>query len=89
MRKDPAKGKFYLNHHCTSLHRHRCIITSSVFEAKIGKPPDVAEADRVTETGEKEVELAGPVAALGVLVILKLNFCSLLTFLLLKICSTY
>ena len=41
--------------------------TSTVLEAEVGEPPDVAEADGVAEAREEEVALIVPVAAVGLL----------------------
>ena len=39
--------------------------TSSILEAEVGEPPDVAEAHGVGDAGEGEVPLAPPGATLG------------------------
>lgn len=45
-------------------------LTSSVLEAEVGEPPDIAEPHSVGDTREDEVPLAGPGAALLLLLFL-------------------
>ena len=47
------------------------LLTSSIFVAKVGEPPDVAETHGHGDAGEQEVELAAEGAPLLVLVLAK------------------
>ena len=40
------------------------LLTSSISEAEVGEPPDVAQADGVAHHGEEEVQLAAPLLPL-------------------------
>ena len=42
---------------------------STVLEAQIGEPPDVAETNSISETGQKEVQLPRPIPPLYVLIL--------------------
>ena len=50
------------------IHLHLCLAvvatnTSTILVTQIGEPPDVAEADRIRQAREDELELAAPAAA--------------------------
>ena len=39
------------------------ILTSSIFVTEVRKPPNIAEADSITDAGENELKFAAPVAS--------------------------
>ena len=39
-----------------------------ILEAKVGKPPDVAQTDSVAQTWEEKIKFSSPVSSLGVLI---------------------
>ena len=56
------------------MHKLHCCFrlysrTSPILVAEIGEPPDISQADGVSQATKEEVELSGPVAALLVLVL--------------------
>ena len=52
-------------------------LTSSVFVAKIGKPPDIAQSHRHGDAGEQEVQFVPPLTSLVLRILIKgVNFCN-------------